>query len=81
MAVIILIQRMSRENVTWGAPRVKDELARLGHEVALSTVAEYMVRRREPEPGQAWKTFLHNHTAVIAACDFFVVPTVTFQRL
>ena len=80
-AVIMLIRRMSLENVTWGAPRIKDELALLGHEVAVSTVAKYMVHRREPEPNQSWKTFLHNHMAVTAACDFFVVPTVTFQRL
>ncbi len=81
MAVIMLIRRMSSENVTWGAPRIKDELALLGHEVAVSTVAKYMVRRREPDPNQTWTTFLRNHMDVTAACDFFVVPTVTFQRL
>lgn len=81
MAVIMLIRWMSIENVTWGAPRIKDELALLGHHVAISTVAKYIVRRRETEPSQSWKTFLHNHMGETAACDFFVVPTVTFQRL
>jgi transposase InsO family protein len=81
MSIIMLIRRMSVENVTWGAPRIKDELTLLGHEVAVSTVAKYMVRRRESEPDQTWKTFLRNHMAETAACDFFVVPTVTFQRL
>lgn len=81
MAVILLIRRMSIENATWGAPRIKDELTLLGHRVAISTVAKYMVRRRESEPSQTWKTFLHNHIGSTAACDFFVVPTVTFQRL
>ena len=81
MAIIMLIRRMSIENVTWGAPRIKDEIALLGHIVAISTVAKYMVRRRESEPDQSWKTFLSNHMAETAACDFFVVPTVTFERL
>ena len=33
MALIHLIRRMSQENVTWGAPRIVDELSLLGHEV------------------------------------------------
>ena len=39
-----LIRRMSRENPTWGAPRIVSELALLGHDVAQQTVAKYMVR-------------------------------------
>ena len=35
-----LIQRMSRENPTWGAPRILSELLLLGHEVAEATVAK-----------------------------------------
>ncbi|MFT4540939.1 MAG: putative transposase [Planctomycetota bacterium] len=79
--IIHLIRRISTENVTWGAPRIAAELALLGHEVAESTVAKYMVRHRPSQPDQTWKTFLHNHMAETAACDFFVVPTVTFQVL
>ena len=81
MKVIALIRRLSRENVTWGAPRIKNELALLGHRVAEATVAKYMVRRPSPERRQNWKTFLRNHMAETAACGFFVVPTVTFERL
>ncbi len=29
----------------------------------------------------SWKTFLHNHADGIAAVDFLVVPTLTFERL
>jgi transposase InsO family protein len=75
-----LIRRMSRENPTWGAPRIVSELALLGHEVAKQTVAKYMVRTRKP-PSQTWRTFLDNHVPDIAACDFFTVPTVTFRVL
>jgi putative transposase len=81
MTIIHLIRRMSQENVTWGAPRAVDELALLGHVVAESTVAKYMVKHRPVEPGQNWKTFLDNHLAETSACDFFVIPTITFQRL
>ena len=35
--VIDLIRRMSRENVTWGVPRIQSELHLLGYEVADST--------------------------------------------
>jgi transposase InsO family protein len=75
-----LIRRMSRENPTWGAPRIVSELALLGHAVAEETVAKYMVRTRKP-PSQNWRTFLDNHVPDIAACDFFTVPTVTFRVL
>jgi hypothetical protein len=35
--------------------------------------------RRRGDPGKSWLTFLRNHRDVIAAFDFFTVPTVTFQ--
>jgi len=75
-----LIRQMSRENTTWGAPRIVSELALLGHDVAEGTVAKYMVRSRKP-PSQTWRTFLDNHVPDIAACDFFTIPTVTFRVL
>jgi putative transposase len=77
--LVRLIQRLSVENVTWGAPRIRDELVLLGHDVAQSTVEEYMVKRSDPRRGQRWTTFLRNHMRVTAACDFFVVPTLTFK--
>jgi transposase InsO family protein len=75
-----LIRQMSKENPTWGSPRIVSELALLGHDVAENTVAKYMVRHRKP-PSQTWRTFLDNHVPDIAACDFFTVPTVTFRIL
>jgi transposase InsO family protein len=75
-----LIRRMSRENSTWGAPRILSELALLGHVVCEDTVLKYMVRDPKP-PSQSWRTFLDNHAADIAACDFFTVPTATFRVL
>ena len=75
-----VIQRMSRENPLWGAPRIHGELLMLGIEVAQSTVSKYMIRGGKP-PSQSWKTFLRNHANAIAAVDMCVVPTVTFDRL
>src|ERR1700738_2463035 len=41
-----LIRQMSVENSLWGAPRIHGELLKLGFEVAQSSVAKYMVKRR-----------------------------------
>src|SRR5258708_39610262 len=71
---------MSMENPLWGAPRIHGELLKLGFEVAQSSVAKYMVKRRGP-PSQGWRTFLHNHAPDIAALDPFVVPTIRFDLL
>jgi Integrase core domain len=70
-----LIRRMSMENPLWGAPRIHGELLKLGFEIAQSSVAKYMVKRRGP-PSQGWRTFLRNHAPDIAAMDLFVVPTL-----
>src|ERR1700681_1551762 len=76
----VLIRRMSVANPLWGAPRIHGELLKLGFEVAQSSVAKYMVKRRGP-PSQGWRTFLRNHAPDIAAMDLFVVPTIGFDLL
>jgi transposase InsO family protein len=75
-----LIREISLANRLWGAPRIHGELLKLGFEVAQSTVAKYMARRRRG-PSQTWKSFLRNHAAGIAAMDFLIVPTVGFKLL
>jgi len=75
-----LIRRMSKENSTWGAPRIQSELTLLGYELAESTVSKYLVRQRKP-PSQTWRTFLENHVDCLASVDFFTVPTATFRVL
>jgi len=75
-----LIRRLSRDNPLWGAPRIQAELHHLGHDLAKSTVAKYMVHRPKP-PSPGWRSFLKNHAHSLAAVDFFTVPTVTFQVL
>jgi hypothetical protein len=76
----VLIRRMSVENPLWSAPRIHGELLKLGFEVAQSSVAKYMVKRRGP-PSQGWRTFMRSHAPSIAAMDLFVVPTIGFKLL
>jgi helix-turn-helix protein len=52
-----LIRTMSEANPLWGAPRIHDELRKLGIDVSQATVAKYMGRRHQP-PSQTWRTFL-----------------------
>ena len=71
---------MSIANALWDAPRIHGELLKLGIEIGQTSVAKYMVKRRQP-PSQGWKTFLRNHADGIAAIDLFVVPTISFSLL
>ena len=75
-----LIRRMSRENMSWGVPRIQSELALLGHTVSEATVSKYRIRKHNP-PSQTWRTFLDNHLTDIVAIDFFTVPTATLRVL
>ena len=74
-----LIREMSIANPLWGAPRIHDELLKLGVDVGQTTVAKYMARRRPPSQG--WKTFLRNHADGVASMDLFLVPTISFRLL
>jgi transposase InsO family protein len=79
-----LIRRMKTENPTWGAPRIHGELLQLGFQISEPTVSRYLRRlRRHCDAGRArrWLAFLNNHREVIAAFDFFTVPSLTFRTL
>jgi len=70
------------ENPTWGAPRIHGELLKLGFEISESTVSRYLAQGTSPpDSSQRWLTFLQNHREVIAAPDFYTVPTATFRVL
>jgi transposase InsO family protein len=77
-----LIRRIAEENPDWGAPKIHGELQKIGFVVSERSVARYL--RPIPfrgDPGKRWLAFLQNHREVIAAFDFFTVPTVTFKVL
>ena len=77
-----LIFPMVAENPTWGAPRIHGELKILGFDISERSVLRWMRKApRNPEPAKRWAAFLSNHREVIAAMDFFTVPTLTFGVL
>jgi hypothetical protein len=77
-----LIERMAKENPTWGAPRIHGELLKLGFDVSERTVSRYLFGvGRKGDARKLWLVFLKNHREVIAAMDFFTVPTATFRVL
>jgi putative transposase len=78
--LIQLIRRMWAVNPTWGSPRIRDELAKLGLHASTATIRKYRPRARR-QVSQSWRTFLQNHAGGVAAMDFFVVPTVTARLL
>ncbi len=71
---------MSRENPTWGVPRIHGELLKLGMDIGETSVSKYLVRPRRP-PSQTWRTFLDSHVKDLVSIDFFTVPTIRFQTL
>lgn len=78
--LIDLIRQMWQANPTWGSPRIRDELAKLGLQVSDSTVRKYRPKGLR-STSQSWRTFLRNHAKQIIAVDFFTVPTLTFRVL
>jgi len=76
-----LIVRMPTEN-GWRARKIQAELSKLGIRIGLTTIARYLPKAESGKgPHQRWMTFLRNHRDVIAAVDFFVVPTARLTLL
>ena len=78
--LVRLIRQMWTANPTWGSPRIRDELAKLGLHASTATIRKYRPKSRH-RPSQGWRTFLRNHAGTLAAMDFLVVPTVTCRLL
>jgi transposase InsO family protein len=67
-----LIRKMSTSNPTWGAPRIRNELAKIGINLSRSTVAKYMFRQRKP-PSPTWRSFLDNHVKGLVSLDLLIL--------
>ena len=73
---------MARENPSWGAPKIHEELLNLGFLVSERSVSRYLrAVQRCGDPGKRWLAFLRNHREAIVALDFFTMPTVSFRML
>jgi hypothetical protein len=64
-----LIKEMAAANRLWGAKHLRDELLKVGINVAKTTVQRYMRQARPRRgSGQTWATFPRTHAAHIWAC-------------
>ena len=82
-----LIQRLAKENPTWGYGKLEGELGKLGYDIGRSTIRDVLKRRRVPSApersrrGSSWRTFLAHYKDEVVACDFFTVETAWLKTL
>jgi putative transposase len=86
-AVVVLIERLARENSSGGDHRIQGALRKLGHRVGASTIRRVLKRLRiPPAPARhtdtTWRQLLGTPASTMLACDFFHVDcAVTLQGI
>jgi putative transposase len=85
--IAALMERMARENPSWGYRRIQGELPKLGHRVGASTIRRILRRHRIPRrrrgpPTPAGASSCVPRPATMVAVDIFHVDcAVTLRRL
>jgi putative transposase len=84
-AIRQLVIRIAAENPAWGHRRVQDELVRLGHQIAASTVWQILhdagISPAPRRSGPTWRQFLAAQAGGIIAAGFVHAGTVLLRRL
>jgi putative transposase len=82
--IVGLIERMARENQTWGYQHIQVELLKLGYRVGASTIGRVLKHRRiPPAPLRSTDTsrrrFLRAQSSSMLAIDFHVDCALTLN--
>jgi putative transposase len=82
-----LIEKIAKENATWGYQRIQGELLKRGHHISASTIRRILTQRqRPPAPSRhthtPWQQFLRTQASTMLAVDFFPGDcAVTLKRI